>query len=206
MAQPYKTDIAEPASSRNLTTLAAVKIELGQTGTDQDAWLTQQIEQASAIIAKYCRREFVVETLIDHFRIHDVRCDDALSLSKVPVSSITEIAVGQETLTDDQFEFNSKEGFVWRLMGTTRSSWSCGTSSVTFVAGLTENMRKDLERACIMLVGQNWYSRGRDPKVKSEDIPGIARFDYWVGSVGENGAIPPDVQGIIRPYRLSVLR
>jgi hypothetical protein len=46
-----------------------------------------------------------------------------------------------------------------------------------------------------------WAAKGRDPSVKSEEIPGVIRTDYWVGAVGEAGELPPRVVMKLAPYR-----
>src|SRR5262245_46559089 len=68
-AWPYNSPVIVAASSRDLTVLETVKVELGiqASDTSRDAYLNTLITQASQIIATYCNRIFAQETLSDHF-------------------------------------------------------------------------------------------------------------------------------------------
>ena len=52
----------------------------------------------------------------------------------------------------------------------------------------------------IDLISAARFGRLRDPLVKGEEVPGVMRTDYWVGSVG-NGSMPPDLTARLDPYR-----
>ena len=62
------------------------------------------------------------------------------------------------------------------------------------------NLPPALEGAAIELVSSYWTARGRDPALKGEEVPGVYRADYWVGTVGATGDLPPGVMAKIAPF------
>jgi hypothetical protein len=76
--------------------------------------------------------------------------------------------------------------------------------SVIYTAGydLLGGLPDTIEKACIELCKVHWGSRGRDPMVRSIDIPGVKRVDFWVGTTpgADNGAIPPTVAGRLERF------
>ena len=82
--------VVSPSPRRDLTTLAAVKRELGLAETGEDALLADLIAQASSSIETECRRrlvrESVVETVLGRGRA-------LLMLSLTPVASIEAVHV-----------------------------------------------------------------------------------------------------------------
>lgn len=207
-ALPYKTTVSVAAASRDLTTLATVKTELGITDTTLDAWLSAQITQASQAAATYCNRVFAKETLLDYFRLD---CGaEKLLLSRQPVASITSVVEDGATLTAADYEFEAATGFLWRLDGSdNRSWWAAAKIVATHISGyeLLATLPTDIEKACIVMVKQAYFAKTRDPMVKGEsiEIPGVEtrRTDLWVGSVpGDNGAIPQEAEGLLGPYRI----
>jgi hypothetical protein len=206
-ASPYKTTVSVAAASRDLTVLATVKQELGIANTSQDAWLATQITQASQACATYCNRVFAQETLVDYFRLQN-QAAELLFLSRFPVASVDAVVENDVTLDASQYEYEAATGFLWRLDGSdVRSRWSYAKVAVTFKGGyeLLETLPPDIERACIVLVKQNYFAKVRDPMVKGSevDIPDVRRerTDYWVGSASsDNGALPSEVQSLLDPY------
>ena len=58
-----------------------------------------------------------------------------------------------------------------------------------------------LEGACLDLVSSAWHARGRDPTLRAETNVGVYEFQYWTGSIGESGSLPPLVESKIEPYK-----
>jgi len=202
-ASPFKTVVVTPGASLDLTTLATVKTELGITNTDSDAWLQTKITQTSVAIASACGRVFQQETVADYFNLGWRSNDGALVLSRYPVNEVVAVTQSNSVLPADQYEFQSSNGMLFRMRGDCRSVWCGGRIIVTYSAGyvLLSTLPHDLEQACILLVKQNWYSKTRDPLVKSVSIPGVSTYDYWVGGVSQGGGMPPEVQTLIQPYK-----
>ena len=65
----------------------------------------------------------------------------------------------------------------------------------------------DLERACINTVKELWFAATRDPRIKSEEVAGIGRNDYWIGGMpnGADSGLSAATVGILSPYCRIVL-
>jgi hypothetical protein len=203
MPSPYRTDIIMPGLSIDLTVLATVKTELGITDTASDALLQSKITQSSAAIASACGRVFQKETVADHFNLEWNSCVGGLTLSRYPVEEIVSVTEGTQMLTGSDYQFQSSNGLLYRLQSNMRSIWQGGQIVVTYAAGyeLLETLPHDLEQACIILVKQQYYSQTRDPLIKGITIPGVSTYEYWVGSVGQGGGMPPEVQSLLAGYK-----
>jgi Phage gp6-like head-tail connector protein len=206
-ASPFKTVIVMPGASLDLTTLATVKLELGITDTEQDAWLQTKITQTSVAIASACGRVFQLETVADHFNLGWQSCDDALILSRYPISEVVSITESNQVLPADQYEFQSSNGLLYRVRGAYRSAWTGGRIIVTYSAGyeLLQTLPHDLEQACLLLMKQSYFAKTRDPMIKGVAIPGVSTYDYWVGGVGQGGGMPPEVKTLLAPYKSHVV-
>lgn len=112
-----------------LTTIAAVKSEMGITNGADDGWFADAIACASDTISTYCNQRFGADTG------HILPGDPGRTLPY------------------------------------------------------------DIERACITLVKAYYFSRQRDPLVKSENIQDAVQSSYWIG------ALPPEVEGILSLHR-----
>lgn len=207
MPTPYNTTVASAAASRDLTTLATVKQELGVTTSTSDEILGRFITEQSVFAATYCGRQFTQETLVDLFRLH---CADynALILSRAPIVSITSIVENSATLAVGEYEFDADTGEVWRLNGSDqRMAWAAGKVTVTFVGGyqLLATLPYDVERGVIELVKELYYAKTRDPMVRAEAVEGIGRTEFWVGSVPGGGTISAAAARYLDPYRKSLV-
>jgi uncharacterized phiE125 gp8 family phage protein len=200
---PYKTTVITAADSQDLVAIGVVKTELGISGSDDDAYLARAITQASAAIASLCNRVFISETVKDTFRNDCGDSPEKLTLSRYPISSITTAVEAGTTLETDEYETDDNAGFIWRLNGDDdRLTWGSGKIEITYVAGYAAgSVPHDLQRAATMLVVQNYRAKGRDPLLKRAEAPGIFSEEYWVGSAGDNGALPPEVEALISVYR-----
>ena len=210
MPIPFKTDVIVAATTRDLTILDTVKSELGITTIDHDAWLQTKIQQASDIIAKACKRQFQQETLADHFCIDWCERAGPLILSRIPVVSVDSILENNVVVDASGYDVDQVAGRVWRRVANAYSSWNwlSGEVVVQFVGGyeLLPTLPYDLEQACLLLIKQSWFAKSRDPLVRSVSIPGVASYDYWVGSNAEHrgGGFPPEVAQLIAPYVMNV--
>lgn len=206
-ASPYRTVVVTPGASIDLTVLNTVKTELGITNTTNDAWLQTKITQASAAIAASCDRVFQQETVADYFSLdwRTCRSNGALVLSRTPVASIVSLIEGNATIDASNYEFDEQKGMVWRMLSNVRGGyWFGGQIVITYVGGyeLLTTLPFDLEQACILLVKGSWFSKTRDPLIKSVSIPDVASYDYWGGGAGGQGAaFPPDVENLVAKYR-----
>lgn len=194
--------IITEATTFDLTTLDVVKSELGVTNGDNDANLIRWIHEASEIVATYCNRVFGLETVEETFR--NTWGKSELILSRFPVTEIVTFTADDVLLTQDEdFEVDVDAGLVYRLLDDLRETWDADKVVIRYSAGydLIGTLPRDLERAAIELVKLQFFSSRRDPLARSVDIPGVMSKSYWVGSVGDNGALPPNITALLDPFR-----
>lgn len=215
--------VIEEAETTSLTTLERVKLELGINDNASDEILAIKIAEASSDIAVRCaptlRRETITQTFYPDG--WGSECALALRLREYPVAAIIDRTVEEiidEVPTDveikgvvvdgvglDAAEYRvvPENGLLYRTMG--RWGW-CQSIAVTYQGGYLlpgqagRNLPPSIESACVELVSGYWAARGRDPTLKARETIDVARFEYWVGSVGEAGDLPPGVMAKIDPY------
>src|SRR6185312_6560578 len=204
--------VLSPASSRSLTTLAAVRDEIDVGADDTDGRLTRWITEESARIEARLGRVLVSEDVRQIFRLdHRDRWDanppDHLRLTRRPVTAIANVVVDGGALETDRFEADAEAGLLFRLRGSRRESWCGRVFEVTYTGGYPSisTMPRPIEAACLGLIRHRWAARGRDPMLRSLAIPGVATEQYWVGSIGEEGDMPPEITALLEPYRNPVL-
>ena len=170
--------------------------------------LQRLISEQSEVAASWCRRPLAQATVIDSFRLQDCYGYqyEPLIPSRRPIASITEIVEDGTTLVETDYEYDEDTGFLWRLdSNEDRVGWT-GKTVLTYVGGyeLLTTLPRDIERAVISMIKQNWFSLSRDPMTRSETVDGIGRVDFWVGSVPGSGALPADAVTLLEPYRRYV--
>lgn len=198
--------VTVPAASYRLTTLAAVKTELGLTAGTDDALLTALIDRASAAVMRYCNRGFALETVTETLRLSGpVR---ELSLSRWPVVSIASVTENSAALATGDYEINPATGLLIRLDPSDAPRWwPSGKIAVTYQAGYLlpgdsgANLPADIEQATIGLVRLAWFTRDLDPLVKSEEVTGIGTITRWVGGFSDGASLPADIAWLLAPHR-----
>lgn len=204
--------VVTPNANVALTTLDRTKGELGISGGGYDALLTSKIREASSDIEAHIGRVLRRETVSETFWGAN-RAVDTLILNRWPVASIVSVSVDGSDLDAGDYRLVADAGLLYRLDGGGYASrWAIGREAViTYVAGYAMPAEAEpdlpavLEAAAVELVNSYWVSRGRDPLVREEDVPGVGRTVYWVGAVGAAGALPPGVESKIAPFRRIVI-
>jgi hypothetical protein len=195
------------ASTHDLTVLSTVKGELGIDAQESqhDAALASLIRQASGIVATYCNRVFASEIVTETFWPAQCQPQDCLILSRSPVSAIASVTLDDEVIAASEYRIDAASGLLYRLDASGYPSrWYVGKSAiVAYTAGyqLLDGLPYGIERGTVLLIKEYWSGRGRDPRVKSEDVPGVMSVDYWVGQIGTPGELPPDVRALLDPHR-----
>lgn len=168
--------VLTPAASHDLTTLEAVKAELEVTGTLDDTVIAALIRQASATIARFCRRVFALETVRQVVTIYG-RLDQAagaefLFLDRTPVAEIVSITVDGIALAPADYELDAENGKLFRLSGGYPVGWWGCRTVIVYRAGydLLPGLPHDIERAAVDLVKRYYYGRSRDPALRSEQV------------------------------------
>jgi uncharacterized phiE125 gp8 family phage protein len=213
-------EIVTPAKSELLTTLERVKAEL-QIATDaNDDILEAKIAEASsdiqAALGKRMPREDVKETFWHDDDRHLLRAahfgnpaQTTLFLNRTPVSAIASVTVDDIVLDPSQYRLDPDAGLLDRLStdGIPCAWCFCKSVVVTYTGGFIlpgqdgRNLAYAIEGAVVALVSDYWASRGRDPTLRSESIPGVIDRQFWVGAVGDPGLLPPRVLASIAPFR-----
>ncbi|WP_144084270.1 phage head-tail connector protein [Magnetospirillum gryphiswaldense] len=162
-----------------MTTVSTVKADLGITGSGDDEWLAAVIDRASAVISRWCRRVFAVETVSETFRLN--RYQPEMVLSRFPVVAVSAVTVGGTALDASEYEADADKGILYRV--DTKGKYVCWPNDVievTYSAGYflpSEHERtlpEDVEKAAIMLCKVDYFARVRDPLVKAESIEGVS--------------------------------
>ncbi len=206
--------VTAAATDNALTTLTRVKSELSITVSTYDTILQQKIDEASNDIEASLGFRVSKETVSETFWHEQYDSQpDRIFLNRTPITLLSSITMDGLTVDSSLYrvDYNTGEvfaldasGYPWR--------WYFQKSIVAAYAGgyilpaeSNSTLPKGIEGACIDLVSSFWASRGRDPQVKSEEIPGVIRTDYWVGAVGEAGELPPQVVMKLAPFRRVVV-
>lgn len=200
--------ITTPPAATRLTTLERAKLELGITGSENDALLGAKIDEATSDIEAHVRRTLNRATLTETFW-GGRGCAEFLTLDRMDVASITSVTVDDVAVDADEIRLDAEPGVLYRLDANGYPCiWTwCKSIVVVYVAGFLlpgetgRNLPPSLEGAAIELLQSYWLSRGRDPLIRSEDVPGLGSVQYWVGAVGESGELPPSVVSKISPFR-----
>jgi gp6-like head-tail connector protein len=209
--------VVTPAQTRDLTTLATIKDELGVKDRAFDDRLRRWIREASGYIETYCNRVFAQEQVSELWRWapgwHNApghaRRGDPLCLRRYPVVSIDSLAEDDgDPLTTDDYELDAEHGFLWRMWGQvsgqggSRYRWCAMKVVVTYTAGyaLLGEAPYPLEQACQALIKHRWAARDRDPMLRSQVVPGVLEQQWWVAGAGQSG-MPPELVDLLEPFR-----
>lgn len=203
-----KLTVTTPAVSVELTTLESLKAMLGieSTTTAQETLLRQQIRRASGVAVDYCRRTFAEESVTETFwpsggsEVHET-----IVLDRYPVSEIDTVTLDDEEIDADLLRLDEEKGLLYRLdsSGYPYPWIVCKSLVIAYTGGyaLLDGLPDGIEQGVLTLIREYWSAIGRDPRIKSEEIPGVITFDYWVGNLGTAGELPPDVVAHWAPHR-----
>lgn len=216
------TTVLSPALTYDLIDLDVARDELkiASNDTSNDAFISRGISQVSRVVANFCNRILVAETVQDiiyPYRDaypHQVPGGvEKILLSRYPVITLTSVTItdGGGTVTplvqDTDFRLDADAGQLVRL--NTASGypvrWEPIMTTVVYTAGY-DPIPPDLQDVTLRLLTARFYQRGRDPTLRSQDQPGIGSRTYWVGGVpGVKGPYPEDVLALIDQYRVPVV-
>lgn len=209
--------VITPADDADLTSLERVKRELGIATTDatRDETLEDKISEASDDIEAALGFRVVRETVAETFwhEPYDVSTPAALILDRTPVASIASVVADGVTISSSLYRYDAGTGELFAVDSSGYPSFWCFSKSVivTYDGGYLPPSEGDdsdlppgIQGACVELVSSFWASKGRDPSVRAEEIPGVISKQYWVGAVGEAGELPPSVVAKLAPYRRAI--
>src|SRR3990167_6574379 len=104
------------------------------------------------------------------------------------------------------YEIDAAAGIVRKIDG----ALSEGATSVLYTGGYllpgdtNRDLPWELEDAALRYMRYMWFSRERDPALRSAGEPGLSNQTWWIGPPGESSNLPPDVEAILVPYRLPL--
>lgn len=210
--------VQTPASSYDLVDLSTLKTLLGVSTTQNDAYFTLVINQASAAARAFCNNPFVVEGIQDQvwpardgvpWIFHADR--NVFQLSRWPVQSITSVVetisgTATTLVSGTDFVADLARGQLTRLDAFGRPTrWNTDPVVAIYSAGYT-TMPGDVVDAVVEIVKQRWYAQNRDPSIRTRNVSGIMETAYWFGSgPGSDAGMPPDIQAKLERYRVPVI-
>jgi hypothetical protein len=212
--------VVTPATNTMLTTIDAVKRELGITVDTDDLTIVEMVKRASSAIARECRRVFGIETVTETIDGTGTRL---LGLSRTPILSVSAVTEDSTAITDYSIE-DAEAGALYRANGWGRSgglrmwgteAFSSGyilpgyqdrRYSVTYQAGYllpgeaSSTLPGAVEQACLETV-KAWYSqRDVDPTMASVKV-GQFQVSYRSPSEAEQrGALPSAALSLLANY------
>jgi hypothetical protein len=211
--------IVTPASSELLTTLVRVKGELNITTKANDEILEAKIAEASSDIQAAMGYRLPSEGVLETFWHDEVTplpravhwgnpAQTTLFLSRTPVSTIRSVTVDDAVLDPSDYLLDAKAGTLDRFSSGFPCEWHfCKSMVVDYTGGFVlpgnpgRTLEAGIEGAVVALVADYWASRGRDPTLMSENIPGVRDVRYWVGAVGDPELLPPRILASLSGFK-----
>lgn len=215
-------DVVTPAPNQDLVSLTDARDELDAPRTS-DTRLKRYITQASEAIATFTRRVWRQETVTETFyspyfmgnwgswgwgwgwRWSPYRRSDGkpnpLVLQRYPVSSITSVVVDGTALDPTDYLLDGAKGLLyrWDPDGSVAMAWGAQTVAITYVAGYQlADVPPDVQQACMTMIRQRYFSRDRDPYLRSRNVPDVQEESYWAGP--DQSALPPEACGLLERH------
>ena len=197
-----------------MTTLVNVKAELGIEEAILNTVLARYISAASKAVEQFCNRTFVAETILDKwFPQRDPGISlvttgpDPLQLSQWPIvtgqlGTVTEAGIALVEDTDFLTDYGLGQLIRLDVTGYPRA-WRQYPITVQYQRGFVP-IPSDIEDAVIRTVAQRYFARGREPNLKSENIPGVMAASYAIPG-GSDASLSPDVISLLDNYRVPVV-
>lgn len=201
--------VVTAASSIDLVSLQVAKAELGVSAPDDVIMLKRRITMASDAIARRCNRVLASETVTEQVILDYDQA--AFALDRYPISAISAVTVGGSALDPSAWLLDSEAGILRNVSGTGIGVWASIGATIAYTGGyvLPSGAPPALAEACLVMIRSGWFSRNRDPTVRSKDIYGVMRTDYQVptasSGAGMVGSLPPDVEALISYFRRLVV-
>lgn len=211
--------VTTPSDDDTLTTLDRVKAELNITGSNssRDIVLQAKIDEASDDIRSALGFRVAQETVIQTFWFEQGdRFPEFLLLDRTPEVTIASIAIDDVAYTGAAISaicrLDDSTGQLFALCDGYPSLWMfCKSIVIAYTGGYVMPSEGDdctlptgIQGACVDLVSSYWAAKGRDPTLRAEEIPDLISSTYWVGTVGEDGELPPSVVTKFSRYRRAI--
>lgn len=210
MSSPIVT-VTAAAASRRLVDLSYARLMMGLDAS-ADPVLDNLLDSASAAAERWCNRKLIRESVSEIWRLPQPR--ESLPLTRWPIVSIASVTEGTgDALDSAYYEADLEDGQLYRLDGSDcRSRWCATKVTVAYTGGyLAEDetgsdVPDDLRDGVMAIVRAAWFAQGRDPYLRSEEVPGVARFAYGFGAAAQSeSGLPPEAESLLAPYRMLVV-
>ena len=180
-----------------LVALSYVKTALGITGTDDDTYLTNQINALSAYVEDYIGRDLEYREHTETFTFPPAGYQhDTMILRNGPVDTGQPftLTVDSEVIASDGFHIDPQTLIL-------RSASLRGSKDVSVVyTGGYPTIPYDVQEAMTDLVRSRYYGRGTDQTkiIRSENVPDVGSVDYTVSLYYQRNFDPVlGVQGLV---------
>src|SRR5262245_289860 len=194
------------ATETDLTTLDDLKLELGITGTTEDAALQARITRLSEQIAEYCDRVLGLREVEETFAFTGngcCRCPCAgptpfpLVLTQYPVTEITSLTRNDVEITPDEYDLDAEAGLIWPRAGL----WS-GRIVAHYSGGydLPDGAPATLESAVIETVRVRRAFSAADPTIRDVSHLGVS-VGYYSQPLTSSGGMSQSVAESLDPFR-----
>jgi len=201
--------VVVPATSYALVTIDQAKEALGIPLDDmtRDAAVQVQIDQVSAAVARYCDRQFVIQTYRDQLRAVCtwLRYGEPLPTMQKPIAEaegvplITIMENGIE-LDPTAYEVDSERGLLYRLDSSGASAAWVGTAAILDYDAGWDPIPPDVQAATLEWINARWSAQGKDPALRSETIPDVIS-QMW-SSDAQTPSMPSGARELLAPYRV----
>jgi hypothetical protein len=188
--------VSTPATKFNLVDVSLVRAAL-DVDQGEEAQLSPMIDRASDVIARRCKRVFALETVVETIR-RELWGDGELILARYPVVGAVAIVENGVTLTaSTDYEIDNATGIITRITNDRPAYWPTCKIAITYAAGydLPGDAPPALAQACIQLVKSYYVGADRDPMIRSETVDALSSASFF------DGELPPEVAGLIAPFR-----
>ena len=121
------------------------------------------------------------------------------------LSALSSGAGSTQTLVYGQdYTIDATKGWLIRLNSFTgvAAGWEAIPTTVRYQAGFA-TIPGDLVYACLRMVTDRYYGRGRDPRLVEQTQPSLGTRRWWTGAMpNQSGPFPPEIEAILAPYRV----
>jgi len=190
----------------DLVTLDELKLELGITGTSEDAALEARITRLSEQIAEYCDRIFAQIEVEETFAFAGGLCPQArcngteptpLVLMQYPVTEIVSLTRDGVDIVADDYDLDAASGLLWPRSG----QWA-GRIVAVYSGGydLPDGAPATLQSAVIEAVRQRRAFSSKDPSIR-EIAHDQTRVGYFSEPLNSTSGLSQSVAESIDLFR-----
>ncbi len=202
--------IATPNTDRSLLTLAELRAAVGVSDGSKDAALVPLGEYVSAMITSACKvaKSGVIpptlrlETVTETFLFKSLQ--KSLVLARRPVVELVSVTQTDSLLSETEYSLDAASGILYRanvagyytMPNGPWGWWPAGNTVIEYSAGY-EGVPADLKYAAIKFVQAENTTGSRDPNLKSLEISGVSRREWWVSDRQVTSSVPGEVMDIL---------